>query len=711
MKKLSQFFYRFSLIAAFFLCGLIFFLSLVVMNHGKDLFLGTYGKIGQIFVNICSAFVFIVFLVKVYQLYNKIRCKRTWIVPLISFVVIVLFQVLYTCFVSCPAATTDAAKVMNEALAMLGEQQGQLNMEQDYFQHYHNNHFIVLFFYYFYMFLQSIGITSVWIPTILLNVLYIDLGIFISYLLVKKVVNRKVADYFLFLCVLCPTTYVWLTFAYTNTLSIPFVMGSLYLYLVIRERSLDKKTIGLCVLFGCCIFVGCMIRLTTIIPVIAIVLCHILHMCRENDSYCLHGCKRWVNSNHDSKCMEKYNRLIMVGVTVSVIVLAFVTYNQIQKQHISDAYEENKFPATHWIMMGTQGYGQYNEKDVTYTNCFPTQSEKKAATIKMIKKRVSSLGIVGTVKLVGKKVALVWALGADDALDKGKSTYQYPVLYDSFLGNQNGWFIVYLQVFRVVTFFFLCISIWHQIQMKEKQSLFLCTLTLLGTILFFILWEANCKYNICFLYLCLLFMSDGVQHCLKDLQSFSEKCSYKKSLVISSIILALIADVVAWNVGTAKGKSAEVSYRYFVEGNNATSINKIENNPEKIEQTIQVGQSRQKNSWNRIQLFFKSNSQKNTKGKEYRIEVISNPSQNVLYTKKIGIKDLEKDDSFCICMSEKQGLGDVESYTIRMTHIGETFSFVPKIINLAKLDTYPYGELRVMQKVVPYDLYFHLYEQ
>ena len=695
MKKLSQFFYRFSLIAAFFLCGLIFLLSLVVMNHGKDLFLGTYGKIGQIFVNICSAFVFFVLLVKVYLLYDKKQCKRTWITPLISFVAIVLFQVLYTCFVSCPAATTDVAKVMNEALAMLGEQQGQLNMEQDYFQHYHNNHFIVLFFYYFYMFLQSIGITSVWIPTILLNVLFVDLGIFISYLLVKKVVNRKVADYFLFLCVLCPTTYVWLTFAYTNTFSIPFVMGSLYLYLVIRERSLDKKTIGLCVLFGCCIFAGCMIRLTTIIPVIAIVLYHILYMSKKNDS----------------KCMgKKYNRLIMLGVTVSVIALLFVAYNQIQKQHISDAYEENKFPATHWIMMGTQDYGQYNEKDVTYTNSFPTQSEKKDATIKMIKKRVSSLGIVGTVKLVGKKVALVWALGADDALDKGKSTYEYPVLYDYFFGNQNGWFIVYLQVFRVVTFFFLCISVWKQIQMKERQSLFLGTLTLLGTILFFILWEANGKYNICFLYLCLLLMSDGVQHCLKDLQSLSEKCSYKKSLVISSIILVLIVDVVAWNVGTAKGKSAEDSYRYFVEGNNATSIDKVENTPEKIEQTIQVGQSQQKNSWNRIQLFFKSDSEKNTKKQEYKIEVISNPSQKVLYTKEIGIKDLEKDGSFCICMSEKQGLGDAESYTVRMTHIGETYSFVPKIINLAKLDTYPYGELSVEQKVVPYDLYFHLYE-
>ena len=174
--------------------------------------------------------------------------------------------------------------------------------------------------------------------------------------------------------------------------------------------------------------------------------------------------------------------------------------------------------------------------------------------------------------------------------------------------------------------------------------------------------------------------------------------------------MVLIVDVVAWNVGTAKGKSEEDSYRYFVEGNNATSIDKVENTPEKIEQTIQVGQSQQKNSWNRIQLFFKSDSGKNTKGKEYTIEVISNPLQKVLYTKEIGIKDLEKDGSFCICMSEKQGLGDAESYTVRMTHIGETYSFVPKITNLAKLDTYPYGELSVEQKVVPYDLYFHLYE-
>lgn len=694
MKKLSEFFWRFSVYATFFLCGLILLLSLVVMNHGKDLFLGTHGKIAQIFVNLSSAFLLIILSVKTYMLYDEKQCKRAWVVPLISFIVIVLFQVLYTCFVSCPAPTTDAAKVMNEALAMLGKQQGQLNMEQDYFQHYHNNHFIVLFFYYFYMILQNVGITSVWIPTVLLNVICIDFGIFISYLFVKKIVNRKVADYFLFLCILCPTTYVWLTFAYTNTFSIPFVMGSLYLYMIIRERSFDKKTIGLCVLFGCCIFFGCMIRLTTIIPVIAIVLYHILQICKRNDG----------------KCTEKkYNGLIMFGITGSVIVLLFVGYSQIQKQHIPDVYEENKFPATHWIMMGTQDYGQYNEKDVTYTNSFPTQTEKKDATIKMIKKRISSLGITGTAKLIGKKVALVWALGADDALDKGKSTYDYPVLYDYFMGNQNGWFVVYLQVFRVVTFFFLCISVWRQIRRKDNQSLFLCTLTLLGTILFFILWEANCKYNICFLYLCLLLMADGVKECLKDLNFLRDRCSYKKSVVVSSIILVVIVDVAIWNLGTSKGKSVEDSYRYFVERNNAVSIEKIDSKPDIIEQTIQIGQSQQKNSWNRIQLFFKLDGKKKTKDKQYRIEVVSNPQQQVLYTQEIGTKDLEKDGSFCVCLKETQGVGGAENYTIRMTHIGEDYSFVPRIINLSEMDTYPYGQLMVEQKVVAYDLYFHLY--
>lgn len=702
MKKVSRLFYRLCLYATLLLCGFILMLSVVTMNHGKDIFTGQYGRIGQICVPLCSSILFIVVLLLVYQQTDKIRYKKTWIVPTISFIAILLLQILYLCFVSRPAATTDAARVMNEALAMLEEQHGQLNMEQTYFQNYPNNHFIVLFFYYFYLMLQKIGIINFWLPTIALNVLCIDAGILVTYFSVKKLLDEKAANYFLWLCMFCPTTYVWLTFAYTNTFSIPFVMLCIYLYLRIKQSERNKKTILLCILFGCCIFLGCMIRFTTVIPVIAIAMYHIICFFKQN----------CIVQQKDRKIIGrgKNSSFVKLGIVIVTVFLLFCGYKEVKDQHIVDLYKENQFPITHWIMMGTKNYGEYNEKDVAFTNSFLTQKEKKIATTKMIKKRLSKLGLVGSAKLVGKKIAFVWALGADDAIDKGKSAYEYPVLYKYFMGNRNGWFIVYLQMFRLVTFLFVCISVWNQIGKKEFQPIYIYMLTLLGAILFFIIWEANCKYNICFQYLCMLLMADGIRVLSQNLQLEKEHKVCKKKFMISAVILVFIFDLFAWYIG--KGiegeRNTDYQYQYFVEGNNTSSIINLDNQPNIVEQTIQVRKFSKETKQNRIRLFFDIDRKLKTEKREYRIEVFSNPSQEMIYTKEIGKKDLEKNASYCVRLPEQKNVNKVENYMIRMIHIGKKYAITPKIVNLSKIDTYPYGELWVNNKKVSYDLYFHV---
>ena len=76
---------------------------------------------------------------------------------------------------------------------------------------YTHLHFITICFYYFYKCLTDVGITKVWVPTVVLNVLAIDLGILLTFLSVKKMRGIGTATFALVLFFLCPTTYLWLT--------------------------------------------------------------------------------------------------------------------------------------------------------------------------------------------------------------------------------------------------------------------------------------------------------------------------------------------------------------------------------------------------------------------------------------------------------------------------------------------------------------------
>lgn len=73
---------------------------------------------------------------------------------------------------------------------MLKYHHGQMDPTNSYMQNYGNNQFITICFYYFYKLLTDVGITKVWVPTVVLNVLAIDLGILLTFLSVKNARDR-----------------------------------------------------------------------------------------------------------------------------------------------------------------------------------------------------------------------------------------------------------------------------------------------------------------------------------------------------------------------------------------------------------------------------------------------------------------------------------------------------------------------------------------
>ncbi len=185
---------------------------------------------------------------------------------------IIAAQVFFLTMVSRPMSIADPARVQNAALEMLRYGHGQMNADNIYLQNYPNNHFLIIVFYYFYRMLEFVGITKVWIPTIVLNICCIDLGIYLTCAAARKLRGVVAANVVLLLFLLCPTTYLWLTSVYTNTISFPFLAGILYLGADVGQSPSRGRTAVKIILMGILMVVGSFVRPTTAISVVALIL-------------------------------------------------------------------------------------------------------------------------------------------------------------------------------------------------------------------------------------------------------------------------------------------------------------------------------------------------------------------------------------------------------------------------------------------------------
>ncbi|MBD5090100.1 MAG: hypothetical protein HDT30_15060, partial [Clostridiales bacterium] len=134
--------------------------------------------------------------------------------------------------------TSDSFIVTDMASDMAANTEGLLDNSPDnkitagYFARYENNHFFTILLYWYFHILNSFTSLSIgdFVTSVqVLNIIMLDFGILLAYLAARKMKDVKTADTLLLLSALSPTTYVWIFWSYTNTYSIPFVMGILLL--------------------------------------------------------------------------------------------------------------------------------------------------------------------------------------------------------------------------------------------------------------------------------------------------------------------------------------------------------------------------------------------------------------------------------------------------------------------------------------------------
>ncbi|MBO5162952.1 MAG: glycosyltransferase family 39 protein [Ruminococcus sp.] len=326
---------------------------------------------------------------------------------------------------------------------------------QDYFECYPNNHalFTIIYMLYKVQFEIFGKITNV-LPTIL-NIIALNMSYWLMCRCAELVHTTKKA----FLCAVRGMLFTpFVTYAanfYTDSMAMPLVMLSVYIYLKNRKSGRLSQL----VICGAVMGLAFKMKGSSGVLLIAVIIDMLLQ-------------KR---------------KVTCYGALVLPFAAAAKTVSAISAKLLGitcEMLKEKAFPLIHWIMMSADGRGGYNSEDFLYTQSF-SGCDKVSADLARLSLKLKTQGFFGFIWHLADKIAYTWENFTFMAGYYCEGSFSSPV------------FIVTAFLCHWTVVFSLLINLW-QSRKKGSDEAFLFRLSLFGLCAFLLIWETRCRYLISF---------------------------------------------------------------------------------------------------------------------------------------------------------------------------------------------------------------------
>lgn len=603
-------------------------------------------------VLIVGSIVYLLLLIKLYKVIIKLDDKKKKIIVgiLLGLQFILL---LISTFVISSIPQVDLIHILTE-INSLNDTGSILN--NVYYSVYPNNRFLLIILYG----LQKIIPISNQILFSLLSTICISVMSLFTYKTVNKVWDLNKGLLSLFICVLSPIFYLYVSYYYTDVLMLTFT--SILIYLIVKTK--DEKNLKSNVLYG------------SLIGIIAII------------GYKIRAVAIFILVAYFVYLIFTKKTLIVLKKFAPIIIGAILTITcigTIENKFFTNVNVDKEFPMTHWIMMGVneKSYGYYSEDDYNLSSSASNVSERTDLNIKEIKNRLSDLGPFGTVKLLVVKLVSVWGKGDYSYQKYLELVNDFNPSYSYLLEDKNIVINYLLQFSKIVVMFMAIISLIN-IYKSGKKSII--AISLFGAVFFYLVWEVCPRYGLSFLPWLIL-----IGTCSYDtLNTNYEKFKFYKYFKCIILVLTLALFAFSFN------KYTGISYKEnIVAKDSVTKVKYISLNKEAvITQTLDLY-----DSFNKIRLKFKVNEIDDA---TYKLELIT--KNEVVYEKDFKKNDL-KDKKYTDFYLDKTYEGG--SYTVRLSSDSESDLEV-YIAYKEKFDYYPNGILKVNEKEETGDLMFEV---
>ncbi len=438
-------------------------------------------------INITTIPTFLVFIITLivcllifclFKFINKRTFKRIKLIKGIIFSFIIIIQLIFG-FKCRIISSWDSGKVMDVSTRIAnGVYDGD---STEYFSMYRNNiPFVTLLTNIFKFIHLFFGENSKYMGVaIVINIILIDIGIYLVQKLVQKVYGENKSLFSLIFMAFLTPLYCYTPIIYTDTFTLLFPVLILYVHVLSLEENISlKRKILYSVLIGIITFFGMRLKLTVLFMLIAILIVDLFRMKFEKK--------------------ELKEKLIKYGVIFSTFIILFAIkcfyYSKFIDYKLDDS---KKFPYTHWVMMGLSGkYGAYLEDDVNYTRSFDSEELKKEANINIIKERLNEKIENDNLDFFIKKINFVWGDGTYYSSHKlVKGVYEKNIFHEFVTekGKYYSYYLIFVQTIHFSMLLFITLSAFITVFKKDDINL-MCRVAMFGLLLFFIIWEARSRY-------------------------------------------------------------------------------------------------------------------------------------------------------------------------------------------------------------------------
>lgn len=396
-----------------------------------------------------------------------------------------------------PVYDLKAVDMFASSFAKTGSFQGVRDLissgRNDYMARYPNNFTIMLILALFYRAAYLIfGYIPRMLPTVM-NVFAINLSLLFTVLIAKQIRGRRRALFVLCLLALFAPYYSYIPFYYTDTLSMPFGMLGLYLYvLALKTDDAHKiKKYAMLVIAGMVIFVGFKIK-GSLIVVIAAAVVYALLKCRWKEFACV--------------------ALALILGFGSFFAAFKVGYNAVGLVSEEQA-EQLEYPYTHWVMMGLKGVGGYNRGDSRFTSQIDGRENKQEANIEVIKERLKTY--LKEHKLTDhliKKSVWMWSDGTYYIHGHIWNYVNRSFLHEIFLidGKYYHLFYCYSNAYQLVLLLMMAVSLLFGALRPKIDFSVLLKLIAFAIFLFLLIWEGRSRYLFNLTPVFILIAADGI---------------------------------------------------------------------------------------------------------------------------------------------------------------------------------------------------------
>lgn len=347
---------------------------------------------------------------------------------------------------------------------------------------YPNNYFLTFCLAIVYKISSIFGYFNFEILSIIINIIFIDLSIFLIYLIIQKLIGTNYALFATFMCLFISPFLLYTPIFYTDTLSMFVPALMFYIFININKNNSKKKNIILLICLGIITFIGYKLKGSTFVTIIAIFII-------------------WLFQNSLAK--EKIIKILIPTLSIIVLMISYNIALNIALPNL-DRYEEHNLPITHYLMMGMNDdglvYGGFSQNDFENTN---KQSDKITYNLQVINKRFAERKVLGNIKFYAIKTLDTWTDGTYFAPEKLRRKPVKSSLLHNFVLQNGKYFNVCFNFYTgIVLAMYIFMFISCAIDLKSKTNLLdnktLLRCTILGIWLFLLIWETRSRYLVDF---------------------------------------------------------------------------------------------------------------------------------------------------------------------------------------------------------------------